>query len=289
MISGGIKQGIRQIIVSILGKEHYSKIKSLLKKEKYNLHGFEVHLVEHCNLGCWGCNHYSPLAEKEFLQIETFEQDIKRISKLTNRKINYLHLTGGEPLLHPDITDFFRISRKYFPVAKINLFTNGTLILKQKEHFWRNMRKYNITILATKYPILHWENIENKIIENKIKFEYTIPEDSLKETWFRPLDLTGSQDKYESFMRCRGDKCTFLYYGRLYNCPVSANVRHFAKYFGIDVKITSEDSIDIYKANNVKEILDFLARPKSVCRYCDVNRYYEMPWKMTERKMNEWV
>ena len=44
---------------------------SYLKKiQAINTFGFwlEVHLAEHCNLNCKGCSHFSPLAEKEFIE-----------------------------------------------------------------------------------------------------------------------------------------------------------------------------------------------------------------------------
>ena len=34
---------------------------------------FIVDIVDHCNLNCKGCGHFSPLASKSFLDIETFE------------------------------------------------------------------------------------------------------------------------------------------------------------------------------------------------------------------------
>ena len=31
---------------------------------------FEVHLVDHCNLNCKGCSHFSPVSEKKFVDVE---------------------------------------------------------------------------------------------------------------------------------------------------------------------------------------------------------------------------
>ena len=36
---------------------------------------FIVDIVDHCNLNCKGCGHFSPLASESFLDIETFEND----------------------------------------------------------------------------------------------------------------------------------------------------------------------------------------------------------------------
>lgn len=122
---------------------------------------FEVHLTEHCNLNCKGCDNYSPLAEKEFLDIEEFKRDCGRLSELFKGKIEELSLLGGEPLLHPQIADFLEISRKNFPIGEIRIITNGLLLPKMNEKFWENCRKYDIVISPTRYPInFDYEGVE---------------------------------------------------------------------------------------------------------------------------------
>ena len=44
---------------------------------------FEVHIVEHCNLNCKQCEHFSPLAEKSYLPVERYERDCRRLSELS--------------------------------------------------------------------------------------------------------------------------------------------------------------------------------------------------------------
>jgi hypothetical protein len=285
-----LKIHIKKIVIIIFGEKFLKQIRNRPnnKPQRY-LNGFEIHLVEQCNLNCWGCNHYSPLAEEEYLQIDSFERDIKRMSELTNHKVNYLHLMGGEPMLHPAITEFFRVSRKYFPNSRINLFTNGTLLLKQDAYFWQKMRKYNIVILASKYPIVNWAKIEKIVYENKVFMEYTEYQ-KVKVTWYCPLDLNGTQDIYKSFMHCGGaNKCIFLYNGRLFTCSMAPNFRHFNKFFGKDIRLTEKDSIDIYKAKNIKQILKNLAKPISACRYCNVFGFYTVPWKRSRKEITEWA
>ncbi|MDR0328557.1 MAG: hypothetical protein LBI05_09715 [Planctomycetaceae bacterium] len=79
------------------------------------LRNFEVHLVEHCNLKCQCCNHYAPIAEERFLDMETFEKDFERMSLLTGANVEFIRLLGGEPLLHPNLLQFFPIARRLFP------------------------------------------------------------------------------------------------------------------------------------------------------------------------------
>lgn len=41
---------------------------------------FIVDIVVHCNLNCKGCGHFSPLASESFLDLETFENDLRRLN-----------------------------------------------------------------------------------------------------------------------------------------------------------------------------------------------------------------
>jgi hypothetical protein len=43
---------------------------------------FGVPLVEHCNLRCKGCDHFSPVAEKSEIDIRQLENDMRRLSVL---------------------------------------------------------------------------------------------------------------------------------------------------------------------------------------------------------------
>lgn len=51
----------------------------IVEKEKIR---FIVDIVDHCNLNCKCCGHFSPLAPKGFLDINTFERDLKRLHEL---------------------------------------------------------------------------------------------------------------------------------------------------------------------------------------------------------------
>ena len=133
----------------------------------FTISSLEVHIAEHCNLNCQCCNHYSPLAKEEFLDINIFEKDLNRLSQLTNGNISYLKLLGGEPLLCPNLIDYFQTARKYFPNSNIVLMTNAILLNKCDDNFYEALRKYDIEICLTKYPL----KIDFKAIEKKFKKE----------------------------------------------------------------------------------------------------------------------
>jgi molybdenum cofactor biosynthesis enzyme MoaA len=97
-----------------------------------------VYAAQHCNLNCKCCTAFSPIAEEHFLDIETYKNDMENLSKLTSQKLASFYVTGGEPLLHPHITEIFDIAREYFPETPISFMTNGLLLLKIPEMFWED-------------------------------------------------------------------------------------------------------------------------------------------------------
>jgi MoaA/NifB/PqqE/SkfB family radical SAM enzyme len=92
----------------------YRYLLSMKRSQKLKILNFDVFLTDHCNLDCAGCGAYSPLAKEAYYDKEIFKSDCARIAQLTFGKINFIQFAGGEPLLHPDITDFFDIARSYF-------------------------------------------------------------------------------------------------------------------------------------------------------------------------------
>ena len=257
---------------------------------------FEVHITEHCNLNCRGCFHCSPLAKEEFLSVEEYKKDCRRLAELYHGDMESIELLGGEPLLHPDIIKFFEITRECFPIGKIILVTNGMLLLKMKEEFWRAAQQYKITIWPTKYPI----NVDYDLIEKKAK-EYGIPYGYFTMTTDKQgnkllenyhFDIEGNQSAENNFYNCyRGNYCITLSHGRLYSCAVCAHMHHFKEYFQLDQMVISDrNSIDIYDAENAEQISEFLTHPMPACRYCKLTDVKTLvPFKQSEKKMEEWI
>ena len=257
------------------------------------LKSIAVHLVDHCNLRCCGCDHFAPLAKKRFEELDVFEKDIKRFAELSSAKLGILKLMGGEPLLHPQLTDFMRIARQYLPDTRIEVVTNAILLNLQKENFWNACKEYNIVIVPTKYPLkINYEKAEQTAESYGVKLEYYGNTNSvLKTSYHIPLDLEGKQDAVNNFLNCfHANNCVFLKQGKLYTCTVAPNIDQFNQYFGKNIPLTNRDGIDIHKAQNIDEILEFLAKPIPFCKYCNVNgRTFGHPWGVSKKEIEEWI
>lgn len=262
-------------------------LKKPLKKLQY-----EIHLAEHCNLNCQMCDHFSPLAEKAFLSPASYEKDVTRLGTLFAHQAAYIRLLGGEPLLHPDVTRFFQLTRAHFPTAPLQLYTNGVLLPKQSPDFWEACRTYSVIVTVTKYPV-HFDYAEVDALaqKHKVTLVYTSEGGELvKTSWRLPLDLTGSQNPAMNFKKCdMGNVCVFLKNGRLYPCTVAPNAIHFERYFHQGLQVSDADGVDIYHTS-ADNILRFLSQPIPFCRYCDIDRRQEkIPWALSQQNIQEWT
>jgi hypothetical protein len=128
--------------------------------------------------------------------------------------------------------------------------------------------------------------------EHEVIFEhYGDSAEVLKTSSKMPLDLLGKQNPDTNFMGCyhANDRC-FLSKGRLFPCTIAPNVWKFNKFFNQNLSISDEDYIDIYKAINEKEILNFLSKPIPFCKYCYVEkRTFGLPWKRSRKDIKEWI
>ncbi|HLZ19195.1 MAG TPA: radical SAM protein [Smithellaceae bacterium] len=257
------------------------------------IRSFNAPLVEHCNLRCRGCDHFAPLANPVFADLNIFERDFARLSELLDGDIERIGLMGGEPLLHPQAACFFPIARKYFPKTRIRMVSNGVLLLKQKVDFWRACADNNIIVEVTKYPLrLKYNKMKEVCAAQGVTFEFREDTGAVeKKSYHIPLDLQGRQNERKNFQKCFHANVTIsLKEGRLYTCTAVPNIRHFNEFFHLNLPATDQDSIDIHKAKSAREIFEFLCQPIPFCRFCLVEkRTFGHPWRRSRKDIKEWT
>ena len=271
------------------------KIENYLKKitPKPYLDFIELHLAEHCNLGCYSCVQFSQVAQEEYYDIDEFERDVKRLFELTNGLIGRIHLLGGEPLLNKNCKDYFYIVRKYFKSIPILLVTNGILLPKQEKSFWESCKDNDIIISPTKYPLkIDWDNIEKICAEYNVKLHfYNGSGENDIASNKNVLKLEGDLDPFYNFIRCwLSNTCVSLHKGKICTCSLAIYIKHFNKAFNQNLELTELDTIDIYKAKSYEEILQFIAKPIPFCRYCHIDKWRSTgKWQISKRTIDEYV
>ena len=246
-------------------------------------------MCDHCNLNCRSCGVFSPLVtEPTFTDLEQYIEDIRELSgKLTVRTIR---LMGGEPLLHPQVNDFVRVTREAYPHARVFIVTNGLLLLKMSESFWKTLRICRAGIRWSKYPPLKekFKQIREYLEEQHVPVEVKLNErehmrDFLTWSVFSP---EGTEDPRQAFKGCTANHCVNLYRGKLYTCP-ACYVFRANEYFHANHEVP--EGWDIYKYSG-KELQNFLNKPIPFCRFCHHAVHPKsFPWEVSKRKAEEWM
>lgn len=319
-----IKNDINAGVILALSDKYYHQIIPMFRKDGYERYfmmsefnkraiayqvrprtqeemTFEISLVDHCNLSCQMCDHYSQLSDKWFVDINQFESDMVRMGEICNHKLAAISLLGGEPTLHPDIINCLRITRKQFPDTELIVLTNGTLLLKLEDspngNFWQTCKELNVHITVTVYPVkLDYAAIEEKAKEYGVVLAMSsdIHAENLtkvvKISDKHTMDLTGSVEKYVCVNCLYFNKFCVLKDGRIYICPISAHSDIFNKKFNQHLQIREQDYLDIYKINSWKDIAEFSCQYVPFCSYCDLKKWrHHSEWKASSKTIEEYI
>lgn len=89
----------------------------------YSIYDLEVHIIHVCNLFCNNCSHYMNHSHQGTLSLEEAEFWFKTWN--CRLKPTKFVLLGGEPTLHPELSEMILLARKMWPSSELHLFTNG--------------------------------------------------------------------------------------------------------------------------------------------------------------------
>lgn len=240
----------------------------------------ETHIVDHCNLKCRGCSHFSGLSKPSFRNFLAFDRDMERLAAI--EEVQTLRIMGGEPLLHPDYLSFFRSARAHFPHAKIVLVTNGILLHTIVADI-PDLNRLGITLCVSNY---------DQRIDWGLYDRFQLHEIHMKTAMYNiSLDLEGSQTPEYAFGECDLARSGwwFLGNGKIFTCCIMANIDIFNESF--DTAIDGSDAgISIYDHDG-PEIERFLRTPHAVCRFCNTwqrEKSYER-WAPSKGVIEEWT
>jgi len=104
-------------------KEFYSLWENIKNKKPFMLGRLRVIITNFCNLSCEYCFNEGVKKNADFIN----PKDLDFVLKSINKKIKDIKITGGEPLLHPQIEEVLGICCKY---KSTSITTNGVLLKK---------------------------------------------------------------------------------------------------------------------------------------------------------------
>ena len=243
----------------------------------------EIHIVDHCNLNCAGCNHFCPLAEPYYITPEYLKEQLEMVKEKIP-SIKWLMLLGGEPTIHPQLLELCQIARKIFPDIPVEILTNGkdlTNIIKNK----KELEKLDIQITLAQYDIEYNQNDVDEVLAMK-NAGISWGRESFDQTL---VDVTGSQDMNETFFKnCHHQlPCFTLRDYKIYECPFAAHIIAFKKKFNVDIpEIEGIDYLNL-KTLTLDQLEEFSYKPKNICKYCKPGSQWV--WHKSNRSYEEFT
>jgi hypothetical protein len=247
----------------------------------------EMHVVDHCNLNCRSCSHYSSVSPDRFVDPEAAERDFARLARLFDR-VAELRLMGGEPLLHPRLNTFLTSARRRLPTSGIALVTNGMLLPSQPASFWEALAASRIRLDVTDYPIaIKRDLITERATQHGIELRFGIPIERFTKV---PMDPAGTRDPEEMYRSCTAvHRCPFLRDGAVYACARIAMSGILEERFGVELPIAPADRLVLAQARTGDDVLRFLGTAAPWCRFCARDAAHEFEWSRTAGAPDEWL
>lgn len=257
----------------------------------------DVHVVEHCNLNCKGCSHFSTLAAPEFLDTNDYEKSLRHLAKI-KKSIGQIQLLGGEPLLHPRLTELIKITKSILPDTQLNIVTNGILLvnsnwLSERENFVEACKINDVLIKISRYPGINYDAVDTNLRKFGIKFKF-FGNKGEEYGWAKfPLYVEGFKHisnrlKFLKLTRCGSFNCLQLVGTKIYPCCHAAYVRHLNKYFNLNFEIRKGDYVDLKEVNGERRVRKLLFMSTPFCRYCGLG-YKKSVWEKSGNKIEEWI
>ena len=250
----------------------------------------EVLVTNHCNLNCRRCAHFSNIdTENAFLDLDKYEQYLVQLrNKFEN--ISLFQLIGGEPLLNPQLDRYVSLARKYLPGSRIEIMTNGLLILKMPRKLIDAIVQCNAFVCITQYPPTREKLLQIVDFFEKERIRYHIY--PLTTHFDKILTLKGESGN-KTYAKYAKSECVChgIEDGRIYLCPSISRLYNAQEYFNIH--ITKEElinsSIDLMD-NDVDgwDILQYFTHPTPLCRFCSSERE-SLPWETGQPKKEDWI
>lgn len=104
----------------------------------------ECHAVDHCNLRCAHCCTLSPALPARRVTPAELARDLALASRAL--RVATFKLTGGEPLLHPELPELARVARASGIAERVQLTTNGLLARSAPEDLWPALDQVTVSV-----------------------------------------------------------------------------------------------------------------------------------------------
>ncbi|MDR0520570.1 MAG: radical SAM protein [Planctomycetaceae bacterium] len=198
-------------------------------KVRIPLLGFQIAFG--CNLKCEHCCLMNPfqsgVSSKEVL-IDSF----RRWSEILVPK--KIYLSGGEPFLHPEITDVAAAVKRYFPHSRLDIITNAVLLPKIDDRILQTLARMNVHLNIS----IHQNTSEylaalNQTLDRLRHFRLRYKTNDSFYGWQKFLEtaetgepIPANSNPATAWKNCSGHHCIAVIEDKLYRCNRLAYMIH---------------------------------------------------------------
>lgn len=191
---------------------------SLKRNDSAYIWTMAIGFFDFCTLKCRDClpmTPWLPPTLRKHPPIEQLKRSIENLGKIVDGN-NSLCITGGEPLLYPELAEVIRCVRKNLHVGELILITNGTLI--PSEEVFKALAECQVIVRISDYEELSPKKNELLAILKKWKITaFLVPTMEVPWAQFEEMYDRGG-DGHEQFVGCMIDRGYDLFDGKLYPC-----------------------------------------------------------------------
>ncbi len=177
----------------------------------------EFNLVRHCNYSCRSCNHFSPVAKRWFMDPLELERDLAVLTRVAHWSFGCAQ--GGEPTLHPKLIEFLEIIHRSGIADKVGMLTNGSLLDRLPDEFWKTAAKVGLELRCSVYGKLPPHMLPYATEKAK---EYGVDFRPGNVAAFKPMFTRNKDGGRKVWAICPWKRCWTLHCGYLYHCPIAA-------------------------------------------------------------------
>lgn len=233
-----------------------------------------------CNISCHGCISVSDIKRNG---VAPYEEIINWLDQWQDKITPELvTIFGGEPCLHPKLTEIcFRV-RQTWPHTQMRLITNGYLLNNFDSASWYEFGNFEmqVSIHRKDHETYINQHIKNILLHRKdwqvkkfggdhhkqiawISKNITIYKSIFKDfivpysQGFKPYN----SDPAAAHKICGANATPILYKGRLYKCPPVANIIDITGSYYKDYQGYGVD-------DDLQEFVSNIGQPEAVCGFC---------------------
>ena len=263
---------------------------------------FDIFLVNFCNLNCKWCSRWCNVVKHR--QIYKTEDVVKDTLCILDKhiKLDAIGLSGGEPLLHPDIVELLRFigeCKLKYKIKYLSIQTNCKHLLKMSDEFFSLLRKYNIEVNYTRYPEesgINYNEAFKRLHDEQIRYVNTQKRFGESEDFIRnkfiteQLDFTKNIKNIERKCISCPRSCPSLWQGKIYKCANLPFIDTLNDFCNTDFKaVNDSDYIQVENVTDINQLFHMYSTTSSFEKTCQYYKFTWTPWSIGKNTKDELV